>query len=470
MHHQFRTLRPRLRRALVPTAAATAIVLAASLATVPTAGAAAGARTEVSSVGRVVGSALPGAATAVAKPRGDRKVFTPRTGVITNDPRSADRRRLLEHIIKSIGNTRRKQRIRFISWNVASTGFVDKLIAAHKRGVSVRLLMANGKTEGNGDYWRLKKALQQKRPKTLPKSYRSWARSCDRSCRGTRGIAHSKLFIFSKVGNADRVVMSTSANATEVSANYQWNDLYTQVGSKAIYRGFMNAFQESVKDRPVKAGFRTFGGRNVTGYVYPWQGKNARGDRVIKELKRITCVGAKGGTGIGGRTRIRIAQDAILDQRGIEIAKILRTKWENRCNIRIVYALMGRRVLTVLRNTSRGPVPIQQVVSDFDQDGVYDRYLHSKSMSVSGWYRRDRSARLAWQGSENWSGLAKLSDEQGFKIDRGGAEGAYARWVDSLFNNPPPPTRATTMRLATQRDVDPYALIREELGLPARTR
>ena len=190
----------------------------------------------------------------------------------------------------------------------------------------------------------------------------------------------------------------------------------------------------------------------------------------MKELKRITCVGARGGTGVAGRTRIRIAQDAILDDRGIEIGKILRTKWENGCNIRIVYALMGGQVKSILQNTSRGPVPKRQIVQDLDDDGVYDRYLHSKSMAVSGWYREDRSARVAWQGSENWSGLAKISDEQGFQIRRGGAEGVYARWVDYLFNNPPPRQRTTTMRLAAARDVDPYALIREEAGLPARTR
>ena len=176
----------------------------------------------------------------------------------------------------------------------------------------------------------------------------------------------------------------------------------------------------------------------------------------------------RGGTGINGRTRIRIAQDAIINNRGIEIAKILRTKWENGCNIRIVYALMGKQMLGILRHTSRGPVPIQQIVNDWDGDGVYDRYLHSKVMTVSGWYRKDRSSRVAWQGSENWSGLATISDEQGFRIQRGGAEGVYARWVDYLFHNPPPPPPQTTLRMARARGVDPYALIKEELGLPVK--
>ncbi|MEJ7794688.1 MAG: phospholipase D-like domain-containing protein [Nocardioides sp.] len=468
MQNQFRALGPMLGHVLAPTAAATALVLAATLAPVPVAASA--------PPGGTAATSQAGAVSPVARAdrRDNKLVFTPKTGVVTNDPRSADQRRILERILKSISFTRRRQTIRIISWNVASTGFVDKLIFAHRRGVSVRLLMSAAKAAeqpSDGDYWRLRRALRQPRPDVnLAKKYRSWARTCERSCRGDRGIAHSKLFIFSRVGGAERVVMSTSANATEVSANSQWNDLFTQVGNRTIYRGFMKVFRESAKDRPVTPAYREFKGGDVIGYAYPWKGQNARGDRVIKELKRITCKGARNGTGVDGKTRIRIAQDAIIDQRGIEIAKVLRHKWQSGCDIRIVFALMGRQVRDVLNNTSRGPVPIRQIVQDFDGDGIYDRYLHSKSMAVSGWYRKDRSARVAWQGSENWSGLAKLSDEQGFRIDRGGAERVYARYVDSLFANPPVVNRSVTMRTAADRNVDPYALIREELGMPARPR
>ncbi len=456
----------RLRRMVAPVSAATALVVAVTVASVPQATAAPRAE-GASPIARTTSAAV---LAALPQTTERRRIYTPRTGVIHTDPRRADRRKLLEHIIKSIGSTRLKQRIRIISWNIASRGFVDKLVAAHKRGVSVRVLMARGKAEGNGNFHRLRKALKAQRPRgnRLPDRFRSWMRVCEQSCRGKRGIAHSKLFLFSKVGRARRVVMSTSANATEVAVNFQWNDLYTVTGSKPIYKGFVDAFAESSQDKPVRRAYREYHGKDVVGYVYPWKGANARGDRVMTELKRVTCVGARGGTGVNGRTRIRIAQDAIINDRGIAIAKILRTKWENGCNVRIVYALMGRQVLGILRHTSRGRVPIQQVVSDFDNDGVYDRYLHSKAMTVSGWYRKDRSARVAWQGSENWSGLAKLSDEQGFMIRRGGAEGVYARWVDYLFFNPPPPPPARTLARARARGVDPYALIKAEMGLPAR--
>ncbi len=394
--------------------------------------------------------------------------YTPKTGVKTNDPRSPNRRRIIAHIRKSIDSVRAGQLIRIMSWNVASRGFVGDLLAANKRGVSVRLLMSKGKADAqpkSGDFWRLRRGLRHKST-THPqrKGMGSWARSCDRSCRGKRGIAHTKSFVFSKVGRAKYVVMSTSANATEVSANSQWNDIYTLTENKKIYDGFIKVFDQAAKDKPTKPGYRTFTGRHLQAYVYPWSGKRARGDRVMNELNRIKCKGVRGGTGVNGRTRIRIAQDAIIGDRGIMISKKLRQLYQAGCNIKIVYALMGNRVLQVVRHTSRGAIPIQQIVSDFDADGVYDRYLHAKVMTVSGYYKNDRSARVAWQGSENWSGLAKISDEQGFKIWRGGAEKVYVGWIEYLFNNPPPPPPPSRLAAARAAGVDPYKIIKENLG------
>ncbi|MGH3345405.1 MAG: phospholipase D-like domain-containing protein, partial [Nocardioides sp.] len=296
-----------LHRLLVPVSAATVLVVTVTLASVP---ATAAPRVEAAApvVRASLGATTAVQAVAVAERQSARRRYTPRTGVIHTDPRRSDRRKLLNHIIKSIGATRRRHQIRIISWNINSRAFVDKLINAHRRGVSVRLLMSSGKAEGNRGYWQLRRALRKPRPNvTLPRRFRSWARSCDRSCRGHRGIAHSKLFIFSKVGRAERVVMSTSANATEVAVKYQWNDLFTQTRSKPIYRGFMSAFRQAARDRPVRRGYRTFTGSSITGYVYPYRGRAARGDRVKTELRRITCRGTRGRTGINGRTRIRIA-------------------------------------------------------------------------------------------------------------------------------------------------------------------
>ncbi len=97
--------------------------------------------------------------------------------------------------------------------------------------------------------------------------------------------------------------------------------------------------------------------------------------------------------------------------RGKAIASRLRQMWVRGCNIKIVYAVFGNEVLNILRHTSRGPVPIRQIAQDFDKDGVYDRYLHMKTMAISGVWNGRTNANVTWNGSANWTGVALASDE-----------------------------------------------------------
>jgi hypothetical protein len=73
-------------------------------------------------------------------------------------------------------------------------------------------------------------------------------------------------------------------------------------------------------------------------------------------------------------------------------------------------------------------------VQDRDGDGAYDVYGHMKAMAISGHYGRRHGARVVYQGSENWSGLARLSDEQGLIIRRDKVERAYGARINRLFN------------------------------------
>ena len=57
----------------------------------------------------------------------------------------------------------------------------------------------------------------------------------------------------------------------------------------------------------------------------------------LQQLNRVKCLGATGGSGIGGRTHVRIAQTAFLDERGEMIARRIKNMWDRGCDIRIVY-------------------------------------------------------------------------------------------------------------------------------------
>jgi hypothetical protein len=112
------------------------------------------------------------------------------------------------------------------------------------------------------------------------------------------------------------------------------------------------------------------------------------------------------------RTRLRIAPDVIRNARGLALARKIRELWNNGCNIRIGYTVVGIDVGRLLRNPSgRGPVPMKHLVQDFNGDGEFDNYFHLKAMSIVGNVGPDRSGYVVLNGSANWSGLARASDE-----------------------------------------------------------
>ena len=333
---------------------------------------------------------------------------------------------------------------------------------------------ADGEGQGGGQRLlptRLRRALRAKRPRGNGLPDRSTAAGpASASSRAAASAASPTRSSSSSPRSAgrDRVVMSTSANATEVAVNDQWNDLYTVVGSRPIYTRLRRTRSSSRRRTSrCKRGYREFHGKDVVGYVYPWKGANARGDRVITELKRVTCVGARGGTGVNGRTRIRIAQDAILDDRGIEIAKVLRTKWENGCNIRIVYALMGKP-------GARHPA---QHHARTGADPADRQRLRTPTASTTATCTRSRwrsaagTARTAAPGSRGrarrtgpgWpSSVTSRASGSGEAAPRACTPAGST----TCSSTRPRRRRRETLARARARGVDPYALIKEELGLP----
>ena len=394
--------------------------------------------------------------------------YDPPTGVKFNYPLGTlDAQRVIRrHINRTIDSTPAGARIEILSWNIRDDVFVDKLIAAHKRMVTVRVLIARGNWSADNPNLmmdRLKRALlADDKPwsnELRPLAERSRARACDSSCRGTSGIAHAKYYLFSHVGPkvtkpiATDIVMHGSANATIVATNRQWNDLHTLKNRANVYRYFSDRFKESEKDTPVVPPYSRADFSGFTIEFLPWGARP--GDPTLQQLNAIRCVGATDGTGVNGKTHVRIGQTAFLDDRGLAIAERLKTMWDRGCNVRIVYALMGNKVLAAVRDPSgRGPIPIQQITQDWNNDGVYDRYLHTKVMAISGVYAGDTSAEVAINGSTNWTAKALRSDETLGTVFSARLRSRYADWVDRLFTNPPPGAAPQGRIAVTPEDVD----------------
>lgn len=377
----------------------------------------------------------------------------------------AARRAIISKINATIGRTRKGETIRIFSWKIWTRAGVTGLLKAQRRGVRVQALMDKKNTvvESNHHFWRLRKGLRAGNKNRRP-DRRSGARLCDHSCRGKGGAAHSKFFLFSKVGASRYVYMNSSANWGDAAANLQWNDMYTFVGDRGVYEAAADVFKQAWTDKPLARPWFEYSNRSGT-LVTAWSPttpKSRKADRLLNTLKVVKCRGATGGAGNKNRrTVIRSAPDVIRGERGMAVAQQLRRLWNNGCDVKIGYTVMGIDVNRLLRSPrGRGPVPIKQLTQDFDGDGIFDRYFHLKVYTVNGVIGKDTSAQWMVSGSSNTSGLSLVSDEAFvYFINRPGITARYQRHIDYWFDHFPKSDKTSRVvaRQIASGEVDPYA-------------
>jgi phosphatidylserine/phosphatidylglycerophosphate/cardiolipin synthase-like enzyme len=429
----------------------------------------------------VTGPASAVVAPAKSKPKPNKPIrYTPTSGPTFNNPygSTSSRRAIIRKLLKTIDATPRRSEIRIASWNVRSNNITAALLRAHNRGVSVQVVMdrSNWNAQNpNPDAARLKAGLKRKHNSKRKPERRSWLRQCGGACRGPHGIAHTKFFLFSKAGRAENVVMYGSNNATELAAEIQWNDIYTRVNKPTEYAEFESVFREMAKDRrPKRGGYRVFTHGKFQSIFYPYSGKSApASDPALDVLRRIRCTGATGGRGFKGHTKIRIAQTAMYGARGIAIAKRLAKMHRRGCDIRLVYAMFGNEVLRIMRQEAGKPIPMTHLAWDRNDDGIYDRYVHMKTIAISGVYNGKTDALVTVNGSANWTPVSLVSDEVLGVLRSPSVTRQYINWIDYLFKHRPVSwgvegsagigdTGGGVDRRRTAA-VDPYALIKQEM-------
>ena len=364
--------------------------------------------------------------------------FTPRAGVTFNSPTGdfGVRRAIFRKILRSIHSTPRGADIKFFTWNFLTRSGADALLRAQRRGVRVKVLMDDGNdTEiANTSWARLKRGLRVGN-EGRPQDRRSWAHVCRGSCRGSNGSAHSKFFMFSEVGKAKRVVMQGSANFTLASTNNQWNDIFTHTEGRGVWDFASRIFKEAAQDRAADRPYAVYHQKNFKLMMFPHT-RTAKPDPVMQLLRQVRCRGADNSA--TGRTVIRIAPDVIRKDRGMALARKVRGLWNDGCHVKIGYTVVGRDVGRYLRSDGpRGPVPMRHLVQDFDGDGEFDNYFHLKAMSIRGHLGQDRTGWAVLNGSANWSGLARVSDENLGIYYRSGLTKRYQSHLEYWYNNFP---------------------------------
>jgi phosphatidylserine/phosphatidylglycerophosphate/cardiolipin synthase-like enzyme len=316
-------------------------------------------------------------------------------------------------ILRTINSAPRGSQIRIMSWSFSSPAYRQALHAAMLRGVSVQIIMAKPINPKLSDLAKLKKIFGSKRFAKDPLRG-SWVYQCRGSCRGTGGVMHAKIFLFSQSYNTRWIVMTGSGNMTDFAAQGQWNQIYTTTNNQAAYNAVLNEFMQAKHDEPVKPRTMTITLPTTTYWFTPLNADTTKADFIYQQLRQVNCTPASTS---GKVTKIRIAMYTWRDDRGNWMAHQIRNLWNKGCDVRIIYAIMGPRIQNILYSPGgRGRIPMRQtLLVDEDHQPVW--YLHQKYIAVGGNVAGNPGVYETFQGSFNFSDLGMHSDENMQKLN-----------------------------------------------------
>ena len=376
--------------------------------------------------------------------------YSPPSGPRFNNPYGAQsaRRNLLTHVIravksapgyripKGIDPATGKQaacptnpaeypsEIRIALYSIADQSFVDAMIDATRRCVSVKLLMNSHLTVDNSPSWRrLLNGVGAKSKDFV--NQRSYVYRCSNGCLGTT-VLHTKFYLFSQAGSATDTVMVGSNNMTSNAVRVQWNDLFTVNGNTALYDEYTQMWNKMAPDHSSN-GPRIYEAGPYTSTFYPYRQANKSNDKTLNALNTIRCTGATGGAGYHGHTVVYIAMHAWHGSRGLYLAQRVRQLYDHGCYVRILYRFMGHGTYSLLTRGTNSRMIARRVLFPGPSGLVAAKYSHMKMFAASGNVGGNPSAWVTWTGSNNWADRSIKADEVTLRIP---SKSVYNAYVD----------------------------------------
>jgi phosphatidylserine/phosphatidylglycerophosphate/cardiolipin synthase-like enzyme len=319
--------------------------------------------------------------------------------------------------------------IRVSLYSLTDQNFAKALEAAGRRCLSVQVLMNNHLDRNTDPAWRRLEDAFGTRVFSAGQERRSFAHRCSSGCRGS-GVLHTKMYLFDstmKDARRNRITKTTvtgSSNMTSNAARIQYNDLYTVRGREDLYGTFLRVFNLMKRDDGVhRTLIRETDGPYQTTF---WPQRRADADPELAALRSVTCKGANGGTGLNGRSVVFINMHAWFGTRGMAFANQVRRMYNAGCYVRILYGFMSYGVFKKLHKGTNSRMSVRRTL--FSKDGKTGYlYTHLKNIDVSGYVGDDRSAKVAWTGSNNFTNDGTHFDEVMMRIESGTAYNSYVR-------------------------------------------
>lgn len=387
--------------------------------------------------------------------------WSPPTGAVFNNPyKPGARFRIERRLMLAIKNTPDWGHIRISIYSFDRVDVAKALVAAHKRGVQVQILLNDHQVT------RAQKILH--RALGTNPHRKNFAYECVSSCRGRRDNLHSKFYLFTRTGAATNVVMLGSVNFTLNAVKWQWNDLLTQKNKPYLFHDFVSLFDDMRHDYSTNQPYYTFCGKPdgkpcfanrdwLFNRVFP-RNSSPTDDPVLNILKPIKCVyRTKHGN---ERTHLRLSMHTMQGARGLYIAHRIRQLYADGCDFKVIYGLMGWNVKREIGAvTPRGRIPLRSAGFDYDADGEVNRYTHQKYFTISGMFA-GKVTNLTFTGSSNWTTRGTSGDEIIFSIHGKGIRQQYEKnwklmWDSNRYTRNAYTTTSSDFKtFATTEDID----------------
>lgn len=341
-------------------------------------------------------------------------------GATFNDPfgSKSAKWRIVNKINSSIDHAPKGSTIRIAVYSITIEKTADKLIAAYKRGVNVRIVTDDHLYDYENDEKREAMTQQIERlKKVLGTNINkdSFAKVCDQGCMSDNEYAsmHAKLYMFSTSGSSKNVAMLSSSNPSVTHTN-AWNNLYTFVGNAGMYNTLKDYF-ESMATEPDKGDW--YSNTEIGQYrLYTFPRKNPSLDEDVHYtmLKRVSCTDVAKGYGSkpkdpkASRTVIDVAMFKITANR-MEVAEQLRALAKQGCVVRVAISHESTPDDVIKQLLADGKIQVRDMdvwkkvkdsITGKTKRLVYN-YTHDKYWAINGNYDGNASASIVFTGSPN---------------------------------------------------------------------
>lgn len=325
--------------------------------------------------------------------------YSPRDGVYFNNPYGNYYQKfpIMNEVTRTIDSVPKGSRIRIAVYSFTRDDTAAKVIAAHKRGVRVQILVDSHSKSYSGTK-QLMKALGTNKKN---KSFITW---CKQSCMSSKeSLMHAKLYLFTRVGSSDLVSMVGSGNISTSPTSQAWNNMVTMVNNQKLYDSNVQYFNDMLKDKSWKNYYRTTESGAYKEYFFPRSGSKSS-DPTLTVLNGVDCK-TRPAAGYGdsaGRTVVKVGMYAWTTGRNDLARKLVSLKGQG-CSVEVTYSgeRVDRDVIKILlTKTSKGVIPIYngRLKSDYDTP-----YMHHKNFLINGVYYGNTKNKAVYTGTANFT-------------------------------------------------------------------